>query len=108
MKTNNNRHKNIPFDPSTTPERPPNDPATTPDQPRQPDTPGHATMEAVSESGTAGEIACATTSTAVFPKVGQAVSPADFLTRRFLYRFIVAVSSLAPHLTNTHSYFIIK
>jgi hypothetical protein len=30
----------------------------------------------------AGETACATTSTAVFPKVGQAVSPADFLAGR--------------------------
>jgi hypothetical protein len=31
----------------------------------------------VKESGIAGETACATTSSAVFPKVGQAVSPAD-------------------------------
>jgi hypothetical protein len=51
---------------------------------------GHATIEAVKESGIAGETACATTSTAVFPKVGQAVSPAGFLSRQFLYSFIVA------------------
>jgi hypothetical protein len=48
----------------------------------------HGDVEAVNESGTAGETACATTSSAVFPKVGQAVSPADFLSRRFLYSFV--------------------
>jgi hypothetical protein len=31
----------------------------------------------------------------VFPKVGQAVSPADFLARQFLYRFIVASAHIA-------------
>ncbi len=52
--------------------------------------PGHATIEAVKESGIARETACATTSRAVFPNVGQAVSPADFLSRQFVYSFIAA------------------
>jgi hypothetical protein len=57
-------------------------------QPRSPETEQPSCCEAVKESKIAGETACATPATAVFPEVGQAVSPADFLPGAFLYSFL--------------------
>jgi hypothetical protein len=46
-----------------------------------------AGRQAVKESAIGGEPAGITTSSAVFREVGQAVSPADFLSRQFAYSF---------------------